>query len=74
MFVDWGVGRGVLERPCTAGGWGVPPLPDPLPPPPPPLPMFEADSQSFASAPSVPRGFKTIYDFSKFSARLRRGP
>ena len=28
------------------------------PPPPPPLPMFRADSQGFASAPSVPRGFK----------------
>ena len=28
-----------------------------LPPPPPPLPMFETDSQNFASAPSVPRGF-----------------
>ena len=27
-------------------------------PPPPLLPMFEADSQHFASAPSVPRGFK----------------
>ena len=26
--------------------------------PPPPLPMFEADSQNFASAASVPRGFK----------------
>ena len=26
-------------------------------PPRPPLPMFEADSQIFASAPSVPRGF-----------------
>ena len=26
-------------------------------PPPPPVPMFEADSQTFASAPSVPRGF-----------------
>ena len=49
----------VLERPYTAGGGGVPPPPlDPPPPPPPPLPMFEADSQHFASAPSVPRGFK----------------
>ena len=28
------------------------------PPPPPRLPMFEADSQNFASAPSVPRGFE----------------
>ena len=26
--------------------------------PPPPLPMFEADSQTFASAPSMPRGFE----------------
>ena len=55
----------VLERPYTAGGGGVPPLTppsslplDPLPPLPPPLVMFEADSQSFASAPSVPRGFE----------------
>ena len=40
----------------TAGGGGVPPPPDP--PPPPPLPMVEADSQTFASAPSVPRGLK----------------
>ena len=31
--------------------------PPPGPPPPPALPMFEADSQTFASAPSVPRGF-----------------
>ena len=30
----------------------------PLDPPPPPLPMFEADSQNFASTPSVPRGLK----------------
>ena len=46
----------VLERPCTAGGGGGgnPPL-DP-PPPPPPLPIFEAGSQSFALALSVPRG------------------
>ena len=34
---------------------GVPPW---TPPPPPPLRMFEADSQNFASAPSVPRGFE----------------
>ena len=45
--------RDVLGRPYTAGG-GV----TPWDPPPPPLPMFEADSQKFASAPSVPRGFK----------------
>ena len=42
---------------------GTSPDPPYLPPlgPPPPLPplvMFEADSQNFASAPSVPRGFK----------------
>ena len=52
------------ERPCTAGGRGVPPHPPP-PDPPPPLPMFdlnvqqfEADSQNFAAAPSVLRGFQ----------------
>ena len=44
----------------TRGGGGVPP---------PPLPMFEPDSQNFASAPSVPRGFT----LQKFSTRLRRG-
>ena len=44
----------VFEWPYTAGG--APP------PPPPPLPMFEADSQNFASAPSVPRGF-TLQNF-----------
>ena len=74
----WGQSSDVLERPYTVGGGGVPPLTPPYPPPPfgppPPLPsplvMFEADSQNFASAPSVPRGFK----LQKFSARLRRGP
>ena len=40
------------QGPYTAGGGGG------TPPPPPPLPMLEADSQNFASAPSVPRGFK----------------
>ena len=35
----------------------LPPL-GPPPPLPPPLVMCEADSQKFASAPSVPRGFK----------------
>ena len=54
------VGSDVLERPYTAGGGGAPPPLDP--PPPPPLPMFEAGSQSFASAPSVPRGF-TLQNF-----------
>ena len=44
-----GMGRGVVGRPCAVA--------PPRPPPPPPLPMFEADSQHFASAPSVPRGF-----------------
>ena len=39
---------------CRRRG-GCPPLD---PPPPPPLPMFVADSQNFAAAPSVPRGFK----------------
>ena len=48
----------VIERPYTAGGGGGYPPPLDHPPPPPPLPMFEADSQNFASAPSVPRGFK----------------
>ena len=47
--------RDVLERLYTVGGGGVPPPP---PDPPHPLPMFEADSQNFASAPSVPRGFE----------------
>ena len=32
--------------------------------------MFEADSQNFASAPSLPRGF----ELQKVLARLRRGP
>ena len=40
------------------------------PPPPPPLPMFEADSQHFASAPSVPSQVSA----SNYLARLRRGP
>ena len=48
-----GGGRNVLERPYAVGGGGVPPPGRP----PPPLPMFGADSQDFASAPSVPRGF-----------------
>ena len=50
--------RDVQERPYTAGGGGggVPPLWTP-PSSPVPLPMPEADSQNFASAPSVPRGF-----------------
>ena len=65
----------VLERPYTVGGGGVPPLTPPTslpfdPHPPPPLPMFEADSQNFASAPSVKRGFT----LQNFSALLRRGP
>ena len=47
------------RTPQEEGGY-----PPPLdPPPPPPLPMFEADSQNFASAPSVPRGF-TLQTFS----------
>ena len=44
----------VIPRPCAN------------PPPPPPLPVLEADSQVFASAPSVPRGFPL--------PNLRRGP
>ena len=67
VCVRWG-GRDVLQRPYTAGG-GVPPL-TPLPPPPPPLPMFEADSQDFASAPSVPRGFM----LQTFSPAFGGGP
>ena len=59
--VEQGMGSDVFARRYAVGGGGVPP-PRPLrppgpPPPPPPLPMFEADSQNFASAPSVPRGF-----------------
>ena len=46
--------RNVLDQPYTAGGGGG----NPPPLDPPPLPMFEAGSQNFASAPSVPRGFK----------------
>ena len=41
----------ILERPSTAGGGGSPPTD------PPPSPSNAADSQNFASAPSVPRGF-----------------
>ena len=51
-----GGGSDPLERLYAAGGGGVTP---------PPLPMFEADSQTFASAPSMPRGFS-------FSAEHRR--
>ena len=49
-------GSDVLYRPYTVGEGFPTPL-DP-PPPSPLLPMFEADSQNFASVPSVPRGFK----------------
>ena len=61
--LDSAVASDALERPYTVGGGGVPPLTPPAslpldPPPPPPLVMFEADSQYFASAPSVPRGLK----------------
>ena len=49
------IGTAVHRR--RGGGEDTPPLDPPHPPPPPPLPMFEADSQNFASAPSVPRGF-----------------
>ena len=63
--------RDVLERPYTvAGGGGTPPW-TPLPPPPPP--MFGADSQNFASAPSVPRGFK-LKTFGPPSAGTIGGP
>ena len=48
----------VPGRPYPAGGGGG----GRAPPPSPPLPMFEADSQTFASAPSVPRGF-TLQNF-----------
>ena len=60
----------VLERPYAAGGGGVTPW---TPPPPPPLPMFEADSQSVASAPSVPRGFRPT-KFSPTFGRTIGGP
>ena len=43
--------------PEEEGGLTPPPSRAPSPPPP-PLPMCEADSQYFASAPSVPSGFK----------------
>ena len=52
-----GYPRDGLERPCTVGGGGLPPSWIPLTSPS-PLPMFQADSQNFASPPSVPRGFK----------------
>ena len=78
-----GPARDVVERPYTAGGGGgtspdppyLPPL-GPPPPPPPPLPMFEADSQNFASAHSVPRGFKLQNFRPAFSGdhRRRGGP
>ena len=48
---QWPKGKDVIEWLTTVG-----------PPPPPPLPMFEADSQVFALAPSVPRGF-TLQNF-----------
>ena len=50
---DWqGCIRTAVHRSRKGGG-----MPPPLDRPTPPLPMFEADSQNFASAPSVPRGF-----------------
>ena len=58
-----GGGSDVLERPYRNPPW------TPIPPPP-PLPMFEADSQNFASALSVLRGFK----LQIFLARLRWEP
>ena len=61
--------RDVLERSHTVGGGGkVPPPPGP---PPPPLPMFEADSQNFASAPSVPRGFELTNFWPAFGGEHR---
>ena len=72
----------MLERPYNVGGGRVPPPldPPPAPPPPPrdptpphpPLPMFEADSQNFASAPSVPRGFKLKHLWPAFGGGRRR--
>ena len=50
-----GGGSDVLERPYARRRRGLPPPPWT---PPPPLPIFEAASQDFALAPSVPRGFK----------------
>ena len=43
--------------PQIRSSFAPPPSPSLPPTPPPPLPMFEADSQIFASAPSVPRAF-----------------
>ena len=40
-------------------------------PPPPPFPMFEADSQNFASAPSVPRRFKLQNSWPAFGGDHR---
>ena len=62
-----GGGRDVVERPYTAGGGGAPP-------PPPTLPMFEADSQNFASAPSVPRGFRLQNFWPAFGGDHRGTP
>ena len=74
LLRDCGWGGGVpsdaLERPYAAGGGGVPPPG----PPPPPLPMFEADSQNFASAPSLPRGLKLQKIFGLPSAGTIGGP
>ena len=42
-------------------------------PPPPPLPMFEADSRTAASAPSVPRGLKLKIFWPAFGRDHRGG-
>ena len=70
LLLHGSCGTRAMQQGCirTVGGAGGYPLLDP--PPPPPLPMFEADSQNFASVPSVPRGFK----LEKFLGWITGGP
>ena len=74
-------GGGGLKGGLGGFGWDPPSsmywngrTPQEHPPPPPPLPMFEADSQGFASAPSVPRGFELQNLRSPFAGDHRGTP